>query len=78
MEPGVREYLVRIVNTISFAIFWMAINSTAGIMYGLAFVQDTIQLKNVLFYLWFVLSLTALLWYLIRLWKEPIDYDREY
>lgn len=75
MEPGVREYLIRILNTLSLALVWMAIDSTAGIMYGLAFVNGHITLGNVLFYIWFVLSLGTYLWWVIRLWSKPIDYD---
>ena len=76
MEPGVREYLIRILNTLSLALVWMAIDSTAGIMYNLAFIQDHITLGNVLFYIWFVASLAAYLWWVIRLWSRPIDYEQ--
>jgi hypothetical protein len=76
MEPGIREYLIRILNTLSLGLVWMAIDSTTGIMYGLAFVNDHITLGNVLFYIWFVLSLGAYLWWVIRIWSKPIDYDR--
>ena len=76
MEPGVREYLIRILNTLSLALVWMAIDSTAGIMYNLAFIQDHITLGNVLFYVWFVASLAAYLWWVIRLWSRPIDYEQ--
>lgn len=75
MEPGVKEYLLRIVNTLSMALLWLALNSTAGIMYGLAFVQDHIRIGNILFYIWFVLSLVAFLWWLIRLWRKPLHFD---
>lgn len=76
MEPGVREYLIRIVNTLSIGLLWMAINSTAGIMYKLAFVEEKLQWKNVLFYCWFLLSFAAFLWYIYRLWKKPIDFEQ--
>ena len=76
MEPGVREYLIRILNTLSLALVWMAIDSTAGIMYNLAFIKDHITLGNVLFYIWFVASLAAYLWWVIRLWSRPIDYEQ--
>lgn len=75
MEPGVREYLLRIVNTLSVGILWMAINSTAGIMYDLAFVHDKITIGNILFYCWFVISLTLFLWWIIRLWSKPIHFE---
>ncbi len=75
MEPGVRKYLIRIVNTLSVGLLWMAINSTLGIMYDFAFVHDTISTGNILFYIWFVLSLGAFLWWVIRLWNQPIDFE---
>lgn len=75
MEPGVREYLLRIVNTLSVGLVWLAINSTMGIMYDYAFIHDKITLGNILFFVWFVISLTAFLWWVIRLWSKPIDFE---
>jgi len=77
MDPGVSEYLKRILNTISFTVLWMAINSTAGIMYQFAYLQEGVGIKveNIIFYLWLVLSFIALLYYLIRLWKKPLHFE---
>ncbi|MEO7530327.1 MAG: hypothetical protein ABIS69_02915 [Sediminibacterium sp.] len=76
MEPGVREYLLRIVNTLFLGLLWMAISSTAGIMYELAFVNEKLTTGNILFFIWFALSLTAYLWWVIRLWRKPIDFEK--
>ena len=76
MEPGVKEYLLRIVNTLALGLLWMAINSTAGIMYDLAFVHDHVTVGNIIFFIWFALSLTAYLWWVIRLWSKPIDFEK--
>ena len=73
MEPGVRQYLIRILNTLSIGVLWMAINSTLGIMYDFAFVHEKISTSNILFYIWFILSLGTFLWWVIRLWSKPID-----
>ena len=75
MEPGVRQYLIRILNTLSIGVLWMAINSTLGIMYDFAFVHEKISIGNILFYIWFILSLGAFLWWVIRLWSKPIDFE---
>jgi hypothetical protein len=75
MEPGVRQYLIRILNTLSVGLLWMVINSTLGIMYDLAFVHDHITMGNVFFYIWFLLSFSAFLWWVIRLWSKPIDFE---
>ncbi|GAC1441396.1 MAG: hypothetical protein NVSMB63_08930 [Sediminibacterium sp.] len=76
VEPGVKQYLIRILNTLAWGLLWLAINSTAGIMYDLAFVHKHLLLKNILFYGWFLLSLAAYLWYVIRLWRKPIDFEQ--
>ena len=77
MEPGVSKYLVRILNTISVGLLWLAINSTIGIMYDYAFIHDHFTTGNILFYCWFFISLTLFLWWIIRLWSKPINFDED-
>ena len=77
MEPGVRKYLIRIVNTISIFLLWMAVNSCAGIMYGAAYLESSFTTTNVIFYTWLLLSTGLLFWYLYNKWKDPIDYNEE-
>jgi hypothetical protein len=76
VEPGVREYLMRILNTLSLGLLWMALNSTFGIMYQFAFVQEHVTLGNILFYCWFLISLSAYLWWVIRVWKKPLNIEQ--
>lgn len=75
MEPGVKKYLQRIINTLSLGLIWMALNSTFGIMYGHAFINEHVRRGNIIFYVWFVISLTAFLWWVIRVWSKPIDFE---
>ncbi|MEI6263996.1 MAG: hypothetical protein WCP74_02760 [Sphingobacteriia bacterium] len=75
MEPGVREYLIRILNTIAVGLLWMAINSTIGIMHDYAFIHDRISTGNIVFYIWFIVSLSLFLWWVIRLWSKPIHFE---
>jgi hypothetical protein len=77
MEPGVRKYLIRIVNTISMFLLWMAVNSCAGIMYGAAYWESSFTLSNLIFYTWLLASTALLIWYLYNKWKHPIDYNEE-
>lgn len=76
MEPGVKEYLLRIVNTLALGLLWMAVNSTAGIMYDLAFVHEHVALGNILFFIGFALSLSLYLWWVVRTWRKPIDFEK--
>jgi len=75
MEPGVKQYLTRILNTMSLGLVWMIANSTLGIMYDYAFIHDRVSLGNILFYTWFVLSLVVFLWWVIRVWSKPIVFE---
>ena len=73
MEPEVRAYLIRIVNTLALGILWMVLNSTAGIMYDLAFIHDKISLGNILFYIWLITSFIFLVRHFIRMWSKPLN-----
>lgn len=72
MEPEIKEYLLRIAKTVFMCLLWMAVNSTIGIMFDLAFIHDKISLPNIIFYVWFVVTLALLVWYYVRLWKKPL------
>jgi len=73
MEPEVRAFLQRISYSLGIGLLWMIINSTAGIMFDLAFVHGSVSLGNVLFYIWFVASFVFMLWLYVRLWKKPLQ-----
>lgn len=73
MEPEVKEFLRRIIMTLSLGLLWMLINSTAGIMYGYAFFDNGLRVGNILFYIWFLASLAVLIWYMYKLWTKPIE-----
>jgi hypothetical protein len=76
MEPVVKEYLLRILNTIAFSGLCLMLNIIAGIKYELAIVEDHLQWKNVAFYFFLVLSLTALTLYIIKVWRKPLDFEQ--
>jgi hypothetical protein len=73
MEPEVRAFLIRVAQSIFIGLAWMAINSTFGIMYDFAFIHNKLSLANILFYIWFIVSLALLLWFYIRLWRKSMQ-----
>lgn len=75
MDPEVAAFLKRILTTIGIVIFWMGMNSTFGIMLGYAYIEDKIEVGNVVFYIWFVISLPLMIWWLRKLWKEQEDFE---
>ena len=66
---------MRIVNTLSVGLVWMVINTTLGIKNEYAFIQDKVTRGNIIFYAWFIISLVAFLWWVIRLWSKPIHFE---
>jgi hypothetical protein len=77
LEPGVREYLIRIMNTIFVVLIWLLINTTAGIMYHLAFISAHVTTGNIIFYCWLIISALLLARWAYRLWSKPIDFNQE-
>jgi len=76
LEPEVAAFLKRIITTIFLSLFWMCISSTAGIMFGYAFVDANIQIANIIFYVWLLISFPLLFWYIRKIWSKKIDFDR--
>ena len=69
MEPDVKEFLLRIVQTISMSIVWLLINMSVGIYAGLAFFDDKPSIGNYIFYVWFIASFILLIFYFRKKWK---------
>ena len=69
MEPDVRAFLLRIVQTISMAMLWLLVNMSLGIYFNLAFFDDSPSKWNFLFYAFFLISLGFLIRYFRNKWK---------
>lgn len=72
IEPEVREFLLRIVQTISMGLLWLLINMTIGIYFGLAFFDDKPSGRNYIYYIFFLISLGLLLLYFRKKWKGKL------
>jgi tellurite resistance protein TehA-like permease len=70
MEPEVRDFLKKVAWSVFFAIFWLTLNMTLGIYVGLLFIDDGISIGNILYYIFLAGSLTALIIYYYRVWKN--------
>ncbi|HMG81971.1 MAG TPA: hypothetical protein VK559_02970 [Ferruginibacter sp.] len=72
MEPDVKEFLVRIMQTISMSVVWLLVNMTLGIYFNFAFFDTMPSIWNYLFYLWFIISFGLLLYYFHTKWKGKL------
>ena len=44
-------------------------------MMGYAYIEEKMQLGNIIFYTWLAIGTPATFWYLRKLWKEQEDFD---
>ena len=69
-EPGVRKYLMKILNSLCFGLLWLSLNVLGGLYCGYGIVKGKLSLGNILFFCWFILSLAFLLYYYYRTWRK--------
>jgi ABC-type glycerol-3-phosphate transport system permease component len=70
MEPDVRKYLRKILNSLVYGSLWLTLNVLAGLYWGYGIIDQKLSLKNILFFAWFALSLIGLLYYYYRTWRK--------
>jgi uncharacterized membrane protein YcaP (DUF421 family) len=69
MEPEVRAFLVRIMQSLSMTMVFLLINMTIGIYFNFAFFDDTPSLGNYIYGIFLIASFILLIVYLKRKWK---------
>ena len=70
MEPEAKKYLLKVLNSLSFGLLWLALNVLGGLYWGYAIIEGKLSLSNILYFAWFVLSLFALLYCYYRIWRK--------
>lgn len=74
MEGDPREFLKRIVWTIFLALLWLILTLGIGTYNQLLVPEGKLATGNILFYIWVVISLSALIWINIRIWKKKFPH----
>ena len=70
MEPDVKKYLRKVLNSLFYGLLWLALNVLGGLYWEYGTIHGKLSVYNILFYIWFALSLIALLYYYYRTWKS--------
>lgn len=70
MEPEASAFLKRVANSLTIGFIWLAVNTTAAIKGDNAFIGDHITIGNILFYIWFVISLVILIILYKKIWGD--------
>ena len=72
MEPEVREFLQKIVWSLSATLLWLLTNTLAGLKFEYAIFNNAHVTGNIIFYCWFFLSFYALYRLLKTLWNNHL------
>ena len=70
MEPEAAAFLRRVGNSLAIGFVWLAVNATAAIKGDNAFIGDQITIGNILFYIWFLISIVILVILYKKIWRE--------
>ena len=70
MEPEAAAFLKRVANSLTIGFIWLAVNATAAVKGDNAFIGDHITIGNILFYIWFIISIIILIKLYKKIWAE--------
>lgn len=72
MENDAKDFLLRVVRTLTSALLWLIVNVFIGIYMGWMFFYSKPTAGNYIFYIWMLGSLIALVFYFRKLWSRPL------
>ena len=74
MEGDVKDFLKRIVWTVSLGFLWLTITLGIGAYNHLLVPEPTVTIGNIIFYIWSVGTLAALIYINYRIWKKKFPH----
>jgi membrane protein YdbS with pleckstrin-like domain len=69
-DPDVKEFLLKILNSISLVLFWLIACATAGIYFQLGYTNGKPLSYTIIFYTVMAVTLFLLLRQLYKTWKK--------
>lgn len=70
MDPEVRRYFRKIMNSFSVGIMWLLSMATAGLFFDLAIVRNGVRWYNIAFYGLVLVSFMGLVYYYYKTWSK--------
>ena len=70
MDPEVKRYFKKIINSFSVGLLWLLSVATAGLYYGFGITNNGLMWYNILYYILSLLTLAALIYYYFRIWSK--------
>ena len=72
IEPEVKDFLKRILQTVSMGMLFLLIHMTFGLYLNWGFYEKHISSGNIIYYIFLIVSFIGLLVYYYRLWKSRL------
>lgn len=69
-EPDIRDYLRKVLKTVSVGLVFLLFHMTVGIFLNWAFFEGSMGIGNMVYYLVLVTTLAGMINYLMRVWKR--------
>lgn len=69
-EPDIRDYLRKVLKTVSVGLVFLLFHMTVGIFLNWAFFEGSMGIGNMVYYLVLVTTLAGMINYLMRVWKK--------
>ena len=70
IEPEIKVFLMKVFQTVSTLVMWAVVCMFLGLYLEWAVIHGSFNMFNTIFYIWFVISFAALIWYFFRIWKK--------
>ena len=74
MEEDVKDFLQRIVWSVSLGLLWLTTTIGIGAYNHLLVPEPSIRISNIIFYIWMAGSLVALIIINMRIWKKKFPH----
>lgn len=70
MDPEIKAYFRKIMKSFAVGGLWLVVIGNMAFAFGLAVVRVELRWYNTAFYLFFLVSLSLLLWFFYRVWRK--------
>jgi hypothetical protein len=76
IEPEIKDFLKRVLQTVSTGMLFLLIHMTFGLYLNWAFYEQEMTMGNLIYYIFFAGSLIGLLYYYYRMWKVHLTHKK--
>jgi len=76
IEPEVKNFLKRVLQTVSMGMLFLIVHMTFGLYLNWGFYEEEMTTGNLIYYIFFVTSFIALLYYYYRMWNTHLSHKK--